>query len=125
MVDADQVTTRSDTVSNVVLAEIYHYQHERVVDFRDLFKSLLGAKIQFYKEVCIYSVLAGNSWKKFVLDKRSHDFPAVYTMVADHCRLVKMSTEKHVLSGLKLWIEEEISQRNFHGLFSNFTEKKA
>ena len=64
MVDADQVTTRSDTVSNVVLAEIYHYQHERVVDFRDLFKSLLGVKIQFYKEVCIYSVLAGNSWKK-------------------------------------------------------------
>lgn len=52
MVDADQVTTRSDTVSNVVLAEIYHYQHERVVDFRDLFKSLIQAKIQFYKEVC-------------------------------------------------------------------------
>ena len=51
MVDADQVTTRSDTVSNVVLAEIYHYQHERVVDFRDLFKSLISAKIQFYKEV--------------------------------------------------------------------------
>jgi sorting nexin-9/18/33 len=51
IVDADQVTTRSDTVSNVVLAEIYHFQHERVVDFRDLFKSLLGAKIQFYKEI--------------------------------------------------------------------------
>ena len=56
MVDADQVMTRSDTVSNVVLAEIYHYQHERVVDFRDLFKSLLSAKIQFYKEVSVLSL---------------------------------------------------------------------
>ena len=52
MVDADQVTTRSDTISNVVLAEIYHFQHERVVDFRDMMKTMLGAKIQFYKEVC-------------------------------------------------------------------------
>lgn len=51
MVDADQVTTRSDTVSNVVLAEIYHFQHERVVDFRDMMKCLIAAKMQFYKEV--------------------------------------------------------------------------
>ena len=51
MVDADDVTTRSDTISNVVLAEVYHFQHERVVDFRDMMRTLIGGKIQFYKEV--------------------------------------------------------------------------
>ena len=51
MVDAEDVATRSDIVSNVVLAEIYHYQHERVVDFRDMMRCLISAKIKFYKEV--------------------------------------------------------------------------
>ena len=32
-------------------AEIYHFQHERVVDFRAMMKKFLSEQIRFYSEV--------------------------------------------------------------------------
>ena len=33
------------------VAEIYHFQHERVVDFREMMKLFLAEQIKFYEEV--------------------------------------------------------------------------
>ena len=49
--EASDITARSERVSSVVLAEIYHFQRERVIDFRDMMKALLQQQINFYKEV--------------------------------------------------------------------------
>ena len=49
--EASEITARSERVSAVVLAEIYHFQHERVVDFRQMMKDMLVQQIGFYKEV--------------------------------------------------------------------------
>ena len=35
-------------------AEIYHFQHERVVDFRAMMKKFLSEQIRFYSEVRDY-----------------------------------------------------------------------
>ena len=35
------------------VAEIYHFQHERVVDFREMMKLFLAEQIKFYEEVSI------------------------------------------------------------------------
>ena len=32
-------------------AEIYHFQHERVIDFREMMKHFLDAQLEFYREV--------------------------------------------------------------------------
>lgn len=32
-------------------AEVYHFQHERVVDFKDMMKFFLNEQIAFYQEV--------------------------------------------------------------------------
>ena len=34
------------------VAEIYHFQHERVIDFREMMKNFLDEQLNFYKEVC-------------------------------------------------------------------------
>lgn len=39
------------------VAEMYHFQHERVVDFREMMKLFLAEQIKFYQEVSIISVL--------------------------------------------------------------------
>ena len=49
--EASDITARSEKVSSIVLAEIYHFQRERVVDFREMMKALLRQQINFYKEV--------------------------------------------------------------------------
>lgn len=49
--EASDITARSEKVSSVVLAEIYHFQRERVVDFREMMKNMLQEQIGFYKEV--------------------------------------------------------------------------
>ena len=33
------------------VAEIYHFQHERVIDFREMMKHFLDEQLNFYKEV--------------------------------------------------------------------------
>lgn len=35
----------------IPIAEIYHFQHERVVDFREMMKLFLAEQIKFYEEV--------------------------------------------------------------------------
>ena len=42
---------------NLYVAEIYHFQHERVVDFREMMKLFLAEQIKFYKEVSKIFVL--------------------------------------------------------------------
>ena len=49
--EANEITARSEKVSAVMLAEIYHFHHERVVDFRKMMKEMLEQQIGFYKEV--------------------------------------------------------------------------
>lgn len=36
---------------STLLAEIYHFQHERVIDFREMMKQFLNEQLNFYKEV--------------------------------------------------------------------------
>ena len=50
--EASEITARSEKVSAVVMAEIYHFKQEAVVDFREMMKLMLHQQIQFYKEVC-------------------------------------------------------------------------
>ena len=40
----------------LLTAEIYHFQHERVVDFRMMMKGMLEAQIVFYKQVCVWKM---------------------------------------------------------------------
>lgn len=49
--DASDITTRSEIISAALMAEIYHFQHERVVDFRDMMKFFLTEQIRFYQEI--------------------------------------------------------------------------
>lgn len=49
--DAADIVARSETISAAVLAEIYHFQHERVVDFREMMKLFLAEQIKFYEEI--------------------------------------------------------------------------
>lgn len=49
--EASDITKRAENVSAVVLAEVYHFQHERVADFREMMKFMLLQQIEFYKEV--------------------------------------------------------------------------
>ena len=49
--EASEITARSEKVSSIVLSEIYHFQHERVVDFREMMKFMLQQQISFYTEV--------------------------------------------------------------------------
>ncbi len=49
--EASDIKNRAEKVSNVVMAEIYHFQHERVIDFRQMMKDMLTQQIGFYKEV--------------------------------------------------------------------------
>ena len=51
--EASDITKRAENVSAVVLAEVYHFQHERVADFREMMKFMLLQQIDFYKEVMI------------------------------------------------------------------------
>lgn len=51
--EASDITGRAEKVSVVVLAEMYHFHHERVVDFRDMMKFLLHEQIDFYKRVSV------------------------------------------------------------------------
>ena len=54
--EASDITSRAEKVSTVVLAEMYHFHHERVVDFRDMMKFFLQEQIDFYKRVCSASL---------------------------------------------------------------------
>ena len=49
--EASEIHSRCEVVSAVCQAEIYHFQHERVVDFRMMMKGMLDAQILFYKEI--------------------------------------------------------------------------
>ena len=49
--EASDIKNRAEKVSNVVMAEVYHFQHERVIDFRQMMKDMLIQQIGFYKEV--------------------------------------------------------------------------
>ncbi|XP_003382576.1 PREDICTED: sorting nexin-33-like [Amphimedon queenslandica] len=59
--EASDITARSEKVSSIVLAEVYHFQRERVVDFREMMKAMLQAQINFYKEITgkLESALSG------------------------------------------------------------------
>ena len=47
------------------VAEIYHFQHERAVDFREMMKLFLAEQIKFYEEVS----------NKYYVDISSNDVP--------------------------------------------------
>ena len=49
--ELEDLRSRAETVSVSLLAEIHHFQHERVVDFKAMMQGLLQAQIQFYQEV--------------------------------------------------------------------------
>lgn len=49
--EASEITSRAEKVSSIVLAEIYHFQRERVVDFRKMMKDMLKEQIDFYTQV--------------------------------------------------------------------------
>ena len=49
--EASDITSRAEKVSAVVLAEMYHFHRERVVDFRDMMKFFLQEQIDFYQRV--------------------------------------------------------------------------
>lgn len=49
--EASDITSRAEKVSVVVMAEMYHFHRERVVDFRDMMKFFLQEQIDFYKRI--------------------------------------------------------------------------
>lgn len=51
MTDATDITSRSEVISAAVIAEIYHFQHERVVDFRAMMRDMLSEQIKFYQQI--------------------------------------------------------------------------
>ena len=57
--EASDITSRAEKVSVVVMAEMYHFHRERVVDFRDMMKFFLQEQIDFYKRV---SVALAEGW---------------------------------------------------------------
>ena len=46
-----QVTSRGDTISYAVLAEMDTFETDRLPDFRDIFKSFLQEQIGFHQKV--------------------------------------------------------------------------
>lgn len=38
-------------VAGVLLAEMFHFQRERVIDFRQMMREMLQEQIKFYREV--------------------------------------------------------------------------
>ena len=49
--EASDITSRAEKVSSIVLAEIYRFHRDRVVDFREMMKFMLHEQIKFYTEV--------------------------------------------------------------------------
>ncbi|XP_064384617.1 sorting nexin-33-like [Halichondria panicea] len=49
--DASDISGRAETIAASILAEVHHFQHERIVDFRDMMKAFLNEQITFYSEV--------------------------------------------------------------------------
>lgn len=66
--EASEITARSEKVSSIVLSEIYHFQHERVVDFREMMKFMLQQQINFYTEVCTLHFSIRGTFNDFILD---------------------------------------------------------
>ena len=52
-----QVGRRSDVVSYALLAEMSHFQKERVADFTEAMRGFLRSQVSFYRQV-------GNDWWK-------------------------------------------------------------
>ncbi|XP_062504490.1 sorting nexin-33-like [Corticium candelabrum] len=46
-----EVTARTDSLSSVILAEIHHFQRERVIDFKQFMVSFLQEQISFHEKV--------------------------------------------------------------------------
>lgn len=51
LTEAASITARSESISAAVTSEIYHFQHERVIDFREMMKHFLDEQLNFYKEI--------------------------------------------------------------------------
>jgi sorting nexin-9/18/33 len=51
--EASEMNARAEKVSTVVMAEINHFQRERVKDFRSIMKFMLEEQIKFYTNVSI------------------------------------------------------------------------
>jgi sorting nexin-9/18/33 len=50
--DVVQVTSRGDTISYAVLAEMDQFETDRLPDYRDIFRSFLQEQIGFHQRVC-------------------------------------------------------------------------
>ena len=49
--EAGELQERSEKVAGVMLAEMFHFQRERVIDFRQMMREMLQEQISFYTEV--------------------------------------------------------------------------
>ena len=53
--EVQSVYTRADTISHGTLAEMNHFQQERVKDFKYMMQTYLREQIKFYKQVETHS----------------------------------------------------------------------
>ena len=51
IVEAGEIQERSEKVAGVLQAEMFHFQRERVIDFRQMMKEMLQEQITFYRDV--------------------------------------------------------------------------
>jgi sorting nexin-9/18/33 len=51
LTELEDVRSRAETVNISLLAEIHHFQHERVVDFKAMMQHFLQEQISFYQQI--------------------------------------------------------------------------
>lgn len=60
--DLEGIRQRMDVVSYAVLAEVSHFQRQKVHDFNAAMHDFLGGQISFYEEVCVASKTPTMLW---------------------------------------------------------------
>ena len=57
MTEAGEIQGRSEKVAGMLQAEMFHFQRERVIDFRQMMREMLQEQITFYKDVSFIDYL--------------------------------------------------------------------
>ncbi len=55
--EADSIKQKVDTISYAMLAEMNHFQQERVIDFKETMGEFLESQVAFYQKVRYKSAL--------------------------------------------------------------------
>jgi len=62
--EIETVESRADVITYTVLAEMEHFQRNRVVDFEVYMQRYLHGQIAFYRQVCRLSVNGSDTCSK-------------------------------------------------------------